>query len=142
MATLKAPCYKNPACESGVGDVSADNAMVYTITGNESAGDIIKLRRMSARNSYLRLRLVVSAAMAAAATVKVGYLTREADGTDVIDKFGTGLDVNGTLVHDLITGADVPVAEEHDLAIELTTDPAADAGKSYTLIAEFVNASG
>lgn len=142
MATFKSPAYKTPACESGVGNVSADLDMSYTLTGNESAGDIVKLRKMSGRNRYMRLRLVVSAAMAAAATVKVGYLTREADGTDVIDAFGTGLDVNGTLVHDLIAGAVVPVSEEHDLAIELTTDPAADGGKTYTLLAEFVNASG
>lgn len=142
MAEIKAPCYKNPACESGLGNVSADDAMVYALTGNEAVATVVKLRRMSARNNYLRLRLVVSAAMAAAATVKVGYVTREADGTTVLDAFGTGLDVNGTLVHDLIVGLPVAVGEEHDLAIELTTDPAADAGKTYTLIAEFVNASG
>lgn len=141
MTEFKSPDYKTPACESAKGNVTSDT-MVYVLTGNEAVGDIVKLRKMSANNSYKAMRLVVSAAMAAAATVKVGYLTREADGTDAEDAFGTGLDVNGTLVHDLIAGAPVPVGEEHDLCIELTTDPAADGAKSYTLVADFVNTAG
>lgn len=78
--------------------------------------------------------------MAALSTINVGYLTREADGTDVIDAFAT--DVDATAVDtDLIT-IPVAVGEEHDIAIELTTTMAAEAGEVISVYTEFVNTAG
>lgn len=139
MATFKSPDYKTPACESGVGNVSCD-IMKYTVTGNESLLDVVKLRRMSARNTYLSIKVVLSAAMAALTTLNVGYVTREADGTTVIDAFAA--DVDATAVETELLTAPVEVGEEHDFAVELTTTMAAEGDKVITVIATFINASG
>lgn len=140
MAIKKAPDYKTPACESAIGNKSVD-IMKYTLAVGDALGDVIKLRRMSERNTYVSISVYPSAAMAAAATVDVGYSSREGGAGDD-DAFGAALDVNGTLAHEGITGAPIPVPEMHDLTLTLNTDPAADVGKFYTIVAEFVNLSG
>ena len=140
MATKIAPCFKDKASEANKGNLSVDT-MVYTIAAGDALGDVVLLRRMGEFNKYVRLRVIASAAMAAAATISVGYVSREDGGTDDPDFFGLNLDVNGTTDHALVT-VPLEVSEKHDLAITLDTDPSADAGKSYTVIAEFVCEAG
>lgn len=131
--------YKTPACESGVGNVSWDK-MTYVITGNEAAGDVVVLRRMKGRsNTYLRMNVVNSAALAALSTVDVGYDGLDGQ-ADVQNAFGDDVDMTATQT-DLLT-APVAVDGAHEIVLLLNTDISADAGKTITVFAEFVNVSG
>lgn len=138
MAEYRSPDYKTPACESGVGNVSWDK-MVYTVTGNEAAGDVVKLRRMFGRsNAYIRMKVVLSAAFLAN-NMDVGYNGKEGQ-ADVQDAFGSAVDLTSADT-DLIT-APVEVDGGHEIVLLLNTDISGEAGETITVYAEFVNMGG
>lgn len=138
--TEESATYKNPACESGIGNLSVDADMVYTLTGAEAADTTILMRKMSGRNQYLRIKLFMSAAMGAGTLVDIGYVARETGESDDLDALGDGIDVVAASV--VAFDGIVKVPFKHDIALTIKANNAANDGRTITLRTEFVNASG
>lgn len=141
MATIMAPNYKSPSCESRVGNLNAD-VIEYIYIGTEPDGTVLKLRKMSEFNTYLRITIIGNSGLnATTASINLGYLSREDGGSDDLTAFASGLDVQAnTFNEQLVDVSKVP--EKHDLALTIVSNNAANAGLGIKIIAEFVNVAG
>lgn len=142
MAEKFTPQYKNPSCESGLGNLSVDGDAVYTMIGTD-AGNTIRLRRMGEYNTYLRIWMFFSAAVHANTRIDVGYVSRDASEVDDPDYFTPGgpVDVSGVTAIEMFNGVS-PIAFKHDISFTITVDEATNADKTITTRTEFQNISG
>lgn len=131
--------YNSPSCESGKGNVSAD-LMFYVFDGTEAVDTVVRLRKMSENNSYMRITAIPDSGMAAGTSVDVGYASREDGGADDPDFFAAGVALDGGNV-DVITDLK-PVPEKHDVTIQIKANGAGNAGKKVKLLVEFINTAG
>lgn len=136
---MRAPDYKNPACESGKGNVSAD-IMRYTFTDNETVDDVITLRRMSEHNTYLRITAIADAAFTALTEIDLGYVSLDADEADDPVAFKDGLVLTNTFTELLVDINKIDF--KHEIAMTMKVVPGTCVGKEVRFIVEFVNTAG
>jgi len=129
--------YKSPACESGVGNVSAD-VQSYTFAGNEPNGTVVLMRRMSEYNSYLRITAIAESGMTG--SIDIGYASRDENQIDDTKFFKDAIDLS---VANQAVIADVrEVPFKHDITILIATNNAGNADKKVKLLVEFINTAG
>lgn len=135
--SIKAPSYKAPAFEGGVGNLICD-VITYTFTGAETVDVPILLRRMSERNTYVRVAILSSAGFTALTAADLGFINREG-GADEIAALAA--DKVLTVAADLeALAAPVECAYKHDLALTcgVLVDAGNEVGETLTLIVEFI----
>lgn len=132
----KAPSYKQPAFQAGIGNLVAD-VITYTFDGTETVGDPILLRTMSDRNTYVRATIFGSAGITAATAADLGYIDREGTAS-VVDALADGAVL--TVLDQNLLAAPLAVGVKHDITLTPTvlTDAEDEVGETIIIVLEFV----
>jgi len=135
--SLKAPCYTNPAIDSGKGNLNCDVVEVV-MSGVEVVDVPILLRKMSERNTYIRATIVPEAGVTALSAIDLGFIDREGSADDLV-ALGDGA-VLTVATQNLVT---LPVTPgvKHDICFTPKVVAAGDAGKKFYVVLEFLNTS-
>jgi len=134
--SIKAPSYKAPSFEGGIGNLICD-VISYTFTGKELVDVPILLRKMSERNTYVRVTIIGSATITALTAADLGFLNREG-GAD--EPSALADDAVLTVLSADTLAAPVEVAYKHDVALTcgVLADAANEVGETVIIILEFV----
>jgi len=134
--SIKAPSYKAPGFEGGVGNLICD-VIKYAYSGKELVDVPILLRKMSERNTYVRCTIIGAAGITALTAADIGFINREG-----------GADAPSALADDAVLtvasaetlAAPVTPGFKHDVALThgVLADAAAEVGEEITIILEFV----
>lgn len=138
--TIKSANYNSPACESGIGNVSADEVS-HIFSGAEAADTTVLLRRMSERNTYMRMTVIAEAGFVALTEIDLGYVSRETGQADNLVAFKDGLDIQANTYTQVLVDLK-EIAFKHDLAMTIKVNAAGNAGKKVKVLVEFINKSG
>lgn len=137
---MRSQDYKTPSCESGKGNISGD-IMRYTFTGAESADTVISLRRMSEYNSYVRITYSADQ-LHADTEIDLGYVSLDPGEANDLTAFIDGLDPSAVDYAQVLVAMPVKVAFDHEIAMTIKVNNAANAGNEIRFLVEFINVAG